>query len=57
MRIRDYRTFLKGIGRRPLPKNLRTSKRPGDIEIVHAGGGRYERYVHGEEEMNHGYAS
>lgn len=32
--MKTYRTYLNAIGRRPLPKNLRTTRRPGDVEIV-----------------------
>lgn len=30
----DYRTYLKAVGRKPIPRNLRTEKKPGDVEIV-----------------------
>lgn len=33
-RIRDYRAVLRAIGRKPVPQNIRTSRKPGDVEIV-----------------------
>ncbi len=36
--MRSYRTYLKSVGRKPLPSNLRTVKRPGDLEIVYRDG-------------------
>jgi hypothetical protein len=32
--MKDYRTYLKAAGVKPIPKNLRTVKKPGDVEIV-----------------------
>ena len=34
MRNSDYRRYLKSVGRKPIPKNIRTHRRPGDVEIV-----------------------
>lgn len=35
MKIRTHRDYLKAIGRKPVrPDQLRTARRPGDIEIV-----------------------
>lgn len=48
----DYRTFLKAVGRKPLPKSLRTEKKPGDVEIVFCPKARgYVAKVHGELEV------
>lgn len=42
MRTIDYRTWLnRKHKRRKAPKVTRTEKRPGDLEIVHVGGGEY----------------
>lgn len=44
-----YRTYLKSVGRKPInPEKLRTEKRPGDLEIIHVGGGEYRLHRYGE---------
>lgn len=32
--MKDYRDYLEAIGRPPLPADIRTLKKPGDVEIV-----------------------
>lgn len=45
--MRTYRTYLKAAGVKSIAGlKLRTEKQPGDIEIVHVGGGKYETYRH-----------
>lgn len=47
----DYRAYLKAVGRKPLPKNLRTVRQPGDKEIVYCRkAGEYVAIIHGERE-------
>lgn len=31
---RDYRAFLRAVGRKPIKGDVRTPRRPGDLEIV-----------------------
>ena len=32
----DYRAYLKAVGRKPIPRNIRTERRPRDVEIVYS---------------------
>ena len=50
MKTKDYRAYLKAVGRKPIPRNLRTVKQPGDKEIVWCRkAGEYVAVVHGEK--------
>ena len=31
--MRDYRSYLRAVGRKPLKGKLRTEKKPGDTEL------------------------
>jgi hypothetical protein len=33
-RTRDYRSYLRSVGRKPIPKNIRTKREPGHLEII-----------------------
>ena len=51
----SYKSYLRSIGRKPLRGPLRTSKKPGDVEVGawDARVGDYVKHVHeGEETGN-----
>jgi len=52
--MKSYRQYLKAIGRKPLRGPLRTTKKPGDVELVwDAKAGEYVAHRHeGEETGN-----
>ena len=50
--MRSYKDHLRAIGRKPLPKNLRTPKKAGEVEIAwDSEGGVYVAHRHEGEEV------
>ena len=49
--MRSYKDHLRAIGRKPLPRNLRTKKAEGDIELPwDPRQGEYVKHVHEVEQ-------
>ena len=50
--MRSYKDHLRAIGRKPLPKNLRTPKKAGEVEIAwDSEAGEYVAHRHEGEEV------